>query len=65
MSLLLQADPLPVAVALLVCLGIFTVPLTPLQRQRLLALAGPSRPGLGAGRPRLGDAPPDLEYLGV
>jgi len=66
-SLLLQADPLQVAVALLVCLGIFTVPLTPLQRQRLL-VHWRGRRGRGSGpgsAPRLGDAPPDLEYLGV
>ena len=63
-SLLLQADPLQVAVALLVCLGIFTVPLTPLQRQRLLVHwrrrrgggSGPrsgSRAGPGHARPRV------------
>jgi hypothetical protein len=34
---LFQADPLTVAVALLVCLAILTLPLTPFDRERLLA----------------------------
>ena len=34
---LFQADPLTVAVALLVCLAILTVPLSPFDRERLLA----------------------------
>ncbi|HTT87898.1 MAG TPA: polyprenol phosphomannose-dependent alpha 1,6 mannosyltransferase MptB [Acidimicrobiales bacterium] len=56
---LLRADPLQVAVALLVCLGILTVPLTPLQRQRLFA-----RRGGKAGPPAAGSAP-ELDYAGV
>jgi alpha-1,6-mannosyltransferase len=58
---LLHADPLQVAVALLVCLGILTVPLTPLQRQRLL-VHWRRRPRSG---PPLGDAAAELDYLGV
>ena len=53
--------------ALLVCLGILTVPLTPLQRQRLL-LHWRRRRGGGSGPdrgPELGAATPDLEYLGA
>jgi hypothetical protein len=60
---LLGADPLQEAVALLVCLGIFTVPLTPLQRQRLL-VSWRRRRGNGSG-PTLGEAAPDLDYLGA
>ncbi len=48
---LLGADPLQVAVALLVCLGILTVPLTPLQRQRLL-VSWRRRGGDRSGPPR-------------
>jgi hypothetical protein len=62
-GLLLRADPLEVAVALLVCLAIFTVPLTPLQRQRLM-VSWRRRRGSGPGSgPHLGDPTPDLEYL--
>lgn len=60
---LLHADPLQVAVALLVCLGILTVPLTPLQRQRLF-LHWRRRRGHGSG-PALGEATPELDYLVV
>jgi alpha-1,6-mannosyltransferase len=56
--LLLGADPLQVAVALLVCLGILTVPLTPLQRQRLL-VSWRRRGGDGPGRQR-GSGTPEL-----
>jgi alpha-1,6-mannosyltransferase len=60
-GLLLHADPLQIAVALLVCLGILTVPLTPLQRQRLLVhWRRRGRPG-----PPTGEAAPELDYLGV
>jgi hypothetical protein len=48
-------------VALLVCLGIFTVPLTPLQRQRLL-VSWRRRRGDRSG-PKLGEATPELDYL--
>jgi hypothetical protein len=58
---LLGADPLQEAVALLVCLGIFTVPLTPLQRQRLL-VSWRRRRGDRSG-PKLGEATPELDYL--
>ena len=60
---LLHADPLQVAVALLVCLGILTVPLTPLQRQRLL-VHWRRRRGHRSG-PGAGDGAPELDYLGV
>jgi alpha-1,6-mannosyltransferase len=60
---LLGADPLQEAVALLVCLGIFTVPLTPLQRQRLL-VSWRRRRGNGSG-PTLGEAAPHPDYLGA
>jgi alpha-1,6-mannosyltransferase len=56
--LLLGADPLQVAVALLVCLGILTVPLTPLQRQRLL-VSWRRRGGGGPGR----SGTPELDYV--
>jgi len=59
---LLGADPLQVAVALLVCLGILTVPLTPLQRQRLL-VSWRRRGGDRSGPP--GGGAPELEYLGA
>jgi alpha-1,6-mannosyltransferase len=60
-GLLLHADPLQIAVALLVCLGILTVPLTPLQRQRLLVhWRRRGRPG-----PPRGETAPELDYLGV
>ena len=61
-GLLLHADPLQIAVALLVCLGILTVPLTPLQRQRLLVhwRRRGRRPG-----PPTGEVAPELDYLGV
>jgi len=62
-GLLLSADPLQIAVALLVCLGILTVPLTPLQRQRML-VRWRRRDGDGPGSP-VGTAPADLEYLGA
>jgi alpha-1,6-mannosyltransferase len=62
-GLLLHADPLQVAVALLVCLGILTVPLTPIQRQRLF-VKWRRRHGAGPEAPR-GDGAPELDYLGV
>jgi hypothetical protein len=58
---LLGADPLQVAVALLVCLGILTVPLTPLQRQRLL-VSWRRRRGPGSG-PQLGGGEPELDFV--
>jgi hypothetical protein len=61
LALLVHADPLQIAVALLVCLGILTVPLTPLQRQRLLVNWRGRR---GSG-PELGDGAPELDLLGV
>ncbi|HEY5250424.1 MAG TPA: polyprenol phosphomannose-dependent alpha 1,6 mannosyltransferase MptB [Acidimicrobiales bacterium] len=60
-SLLLGADPLQIAVALLVCLGILTVPLTPLQRQRLY-ISWRRRGGSG---PELGGGTPEIDYLGA
>jgi hypothetical protein len=60
--LLLGADPLQVAVALLVCLGILTVPLTPLQRQRLFVSW---RRRNGRSDPPVGDGLAELDYLGV
>jgi hypothetical protein len=62
-GLLVHADPLQVAVALLVCLGILTVPLTPIQRQRLFVKWRRRRDD-GSG-PQLGDGAPELDYLGV
>jgi hypothetical protein len=53
---LLHANPLSVALALLVCLGILTVPLTPFDRERLLPRW--RRRGDGSS-----DEPaPDLDY---
>jgi alpha-1,6-mannosyltransferase len=60
---LLHADPLQVAVALLVCLGILTVPLTPIQRQRLF-IQWRRRRG-GRSGPPMGDGAPELDYLGI
>jgi alpha-1,6-mannosyltransferase len=58
---LLHANPLSVATALLVCLGILTVPLMPLDRERLMSRwrrrGGPDGP---MGGPR-----PSLDYLGA
>jgi hypothetical protein len=62
-GLLLHADPLQVAVALLVCLGILTVPLTPIQRQRLF-VRWRRRHDDGSDTP-LGDGAPELDYLGA
>jgi alpha-1,6-mannosyltransferase len=62
-GLLLHADPLQVAVALLVCLGILTVPLTPIQRQRLFVKW--RRRGDGGSETQVGDGGPELDYLGV
>jgi alpha-1,6-mannosyltransferase len=58
---LLSADPLQVAVALLGCLGILTVPLTSLQRQRLLT----GRWRAGKARPPLAEGTPNLDYARV
>jgi alpha-1,6-mannosyltransferase len=63
LSDLLGADPLQVAVALLVCLGILTVPLTPLQRQRLLVHW--RRPRGGSSGPSVGDGASELDLLPV
>jgi len=63
LRLLVHADPLQIAVALLVCLGILTVPLTPIQRQRLF-IHWRRRRGDGSS-PQFGDGAPELEYLGV
>jgi alpha-1,6-mannosyltransferase len=62
-GLLLHADPLQIAVALLVCLGIFTVPLTPVQRQRLAIYW--RRRGRGPAAPPEVDGSPELDYLGA
>jgi alpha-1,6-mannosyltransferase len=60
---LLHANPLTVALALLVCLGILTVPLTPFDRERLLPRwrrrGGPDGPG------HMGDPAPSLDYVGA
>jgi hypothetical protein len=67
-GLLLGADPLQIAVALLVCLGILTVPLTPLQRQRLVISwrrRGGGGPGPVDDGPSLGGNPPAMDYLGA
>jgi alpha-1,6-mannosyltransferase len=62
-GLLLHADPLQVAVALLVCLGILTVPLTPIQRQRLFVKWRRRRDD--GSETQLGDGAPELDYLPV
>jgi hypothetical protein len=61
--LLLGADPLQVAVALLVCLGILTVPLTPIQRQRLFVRWRRRRHEESG--PPIGQGAPELDGLGV
>ena len=58
---LFTADPLEVAAALLVCLAILTVPLTPFDRERLL----PKWRRRGGGPRRSGDAVPALDYAGA
>ncbi|MGH9018489.1 MAG: polyprenol phosphomannose-dependent alpha 1,6 mannosyltransferase MptB [Acidimicrobiales bacterium] len=64
---LLHADPLQVAVALLVCLGILTVPLTPIQRQRLVVRWRRRRggPRSDLSGPDIGDGTPELDYAGA
>lgn len=58
---LLHANPLTVAFALLVCLGILTVPLTPFDRERLLPRWRRRR---GPDDPMEGPAP-SLDYAGA
>jgi hypothetical protein len=60
---LLNADPLQIAVALLVCLGILTVPLTPPERQRLVRHWRRRRPG-GRG-PHFEERTADLDLVGI
>jgi hypothetical protein len=60
-TLLLHADPLQVAVALLVCLGILTVPLTPIQRQRLFIHWRRGR----RPTPPVAQEAAELDYLGL
>jgi hypothetical protein len=59
---LLHANPLSVAVALLACLAILTVPLTPFDRERFLSRW--RRRGDGP-RGKVGEQTPDLDYAGV
>jgi len=57
---LLHANPLSVAIALLVCLGILTVPLTPFDRERLLPRWRRRDSGPGGN---LGGRGRDLDYV--
>jgi alpha-1,6-mannosyltransferase len=58
---LLHANPLTVAVALLACLGVLTVPLTPFDRQRLL----PRWRRRGGPDSQVGGPSPSLDYAGA
>ncbi|MGD0255129.1 MAG: polyprenol phosphomannose-dependent alpha 1,6 mannosyltransferase MptB [Acidimicrobiales bacterium] len=59
---LLHANPLSVALALLACLAILTVPLTPFDRERLL----PRWRRRGDGpRGQVGEPAPGFDYVGV
>lgn len=57
---LFSADPLTVAVALLVCLAILTVPLSPFDREHLLARW--RRSGGGSSGPHAGEPVVSLDY---
>jgi alpha-1,6-mannosyltransferase len=61
---LLSANPLTVALCLLACLAVFTVPLTPFDREQLLQRWRRRRDG--GGRPSSGeDSDPALEWAGA
>jgi len=61
LSDLLHANPLSVAVALLACLAILTVPLMPFDRRRSL----PRWRGRGGPSDEFGEPPGGLDYAGA
>ncbi len=63
-SELLSANPLTVALCLLACLAVFTVPLTPFDREQVLQRWRRRRGG-GAGRSSGGEPDPALELAGA